>query len=1430
MLKRNAQGPQGSKDGDGGFGMSTPDDKPSRATAAQMASRKIKDVRKRRAPTPSGGASDTASFNPFASAAPAAPAPPSAGFTFGQSQSFPGASSTPAPNQGGMFSSGANGQSGFSFGSNPTSFGSPPPSNPFSVNTSFGGNSQPSTNGFSFGGFNAGGQASQSFPGFGAQQNTSTPTKPGMFGQQTAQGTASPADDSMQTSPDAKPKSMFASQPAVGGTPPTNPFANLSGQGVSNPFAPPKATTTDQTASKSAEAPAFKPLFGATPAASKPSEGDKDKPAVNIFAPKTTTTDETASKPAEAPAFKPLFGATPAASKPSEGDKDKPAVNIFAPKTTTTVETASKPAETSPFKPLFGAAASNPSEGEKEKPAVSNPFANLSTQASNNTNLFGAKTPTEETPAKPAEATKPFGSLFGSTTASKPSEPAGNLFAPKPAGDGSAPSNPFANLSGQSSLSNLSSPKVTGSEESAGKSAAATPFKSLFGAPAASKPAEAEKEQTSQPAFGNLFAPKPAADNAAAKPAEETPFKPMFGVSATPKPSEAEKEKPATSGIFAPKSTDGEQTPAKPAAVQPFGSLFGASPALSKPADEQTTPAKPSNPFANLSGQTPAGNPFAPKPVTTEQNEQTAKKPETTPFKSLFGSNAVSKPAEKEQSGADNNVTVNGEKKALNNLASPVKQSANSLTSSSFAPSSVTASGVPSSHSKANASTSSLPGTSASTSSSSPNILPPDILSATLDFSNPDSLLPRPNIPVTFDLPDLDENMPSGIKDSEWDRKSVNKLVFCRYLTESFKAEIAKIDPQTDCPDDIIMLYAEMRRQMGVPIGSSELIEHEIIFGTMRPNPDYVEDAAPATATTAPKASAPVTATAARPTASVAPAASPQPVKGDTSNTVNAFARSFSSPAPAPVSAATGSSVTSSASAATFPAPATTSSTTPAIFASASGLAPTPATPSLFAAPSSTRSSLAPSSSDSQKPTSMPSAPKIDGSGFRPSAQAIADAQKTKGKAEESDSSDSEDEEQAALRAKLAAAPKMRTVYVPGQGFKNVPDDDSASAPAPAAPAPAASPAPASSLFGAAAKPAASSSLFGAPSTGANSSESSLASTPAAASPAPTSSLFGTAANPPASSSLFGVPASRSSSAGSSVFGTAPPMTSSTSSIFDGSTQPVPATQNIFGGLKPTSPKRKASADDSDSEDDSPAKKSKPSPPSAPTSGSLFGRVSTPTPSATGQNFTWQPNTPIQFGNSQPANGQNSETTAAAPATSSAPAASPAPTSSLFGAPAMATPSAPTSSLFGGPAAATPSAASQPATATVDGSADDEEGEPGEIFDLAQSNGGEEEETVVFEEKCRAFKLTTGWTSQANGPVRLLKHPVTGRARIVVRAEPSGNVVLNTLLKKELVYSMTTNSVQLMVPVEGGTASQWAIRVKREKLNEFFNLVQEIKN
>ncbi|KAJ5769834.1 uncharacterized protein N7511_001885 [Penicillium nucicola] len=1315
MLKRNAQGPQGSKDGDGGFGMGTPDDKPSRATAAQLASRKIKDVRKRRAPTPSGGASDTGSFNPFASTAPAAPAasaPSSAGFTFGQqSQSFPGASAAPAPTQSGMFSSGANGSSGFSFGSGPTSFGSPPPSNPFSVSTSFGGNTQPSTNGFSFGGFNAGGQGSQSFPGFGAQQNTSTPTKSGMFGQQTA---ASPADDSMQTSPDAKPKSMFASQPAVGGTAPTNPFATLSGQGASN-----------------------------------------------IFAPKTTTTEGTASKPAEAPAFKPLFGA--AASNPSTGEKETPAVNIFAPKTTTTAETATKPAETPAFKPLFGAAASNSSQGEKEKPTASNPFANISAQASTSTNLFGGKTPTEETPAKPTEAAKPFGSLFGATTTPKASEPVGNLFASKPAGDGLAPSNPFANLSGQSSLSGLSSPKVNGSE-SAAKPVAESPFKSMFGAPATSKPADAEKEKPSQSAFGNMFAPKPAADTAD-RPAEQTPF--TFGASATPKPSEGEKEKPASSNLFA----------SKPAATPSFGSLFGASSSLSKPEEGQTTPVKPSNPFANLSGQTPAGNPFAPKSVSSEQTS--AETPEPSPFKSLFGSSSVAKPVTKE-TGVEGNDTVNAEKKTPNNTG-PVSQN---TTSAPAAPSSVTASGVPSSSSsKQSASTSCLPGTptsifpSSSSSSSSlpPYILPPDILSAPLDFSNPDSLLPKPDTPVTSDLPDLNADMPLG--HSQWgDHKRINNLVYCRYMTHAFKAEIAKLDPEQDCPDDIIMLYAEMRRNIGVPIGSSDLIEHELTFGSIRPDPTHPEniksaaeraaaasaqDAAPVTATTTSQTGSSVAATAAQDAApvtatttsragspvaaSTAPPAMPQPVN-DTSSTVDAFARSFSSPVPATAPTATASTSATpamsasvnglastpattsapsfgaggfrpSASAAAFTAPTATSSTsaTPAISASANGLAPTPATAS---------------------------APSFGAGGFRPSAQALADSQKISEMpndpmSENSDSevSDSEDEDDLAFKAKVAAQSKMRTIYVPGEGFKTVPADEAAPA-APAASTVSAAPAPAS------APPA---------------------------SPAPSSSL------------LFGVPASGDSSAGSSIFGNAP--SSSTSSIFGGSTKPVPSTQNIFGGLKPTSPKRKA--DDSDSEDDSPAKKPKPSPPSAPTAppaGSLFGRISAPPPSSTGQNLTWKPNTPIQFGNSQPANG--------------APAATPAP------------------------------AAPQLATAA----ADDEEGEPGEIFDLAQGNGGEEDETVVFEEKCRAFKLTTGWTSQATGPVRLLKHPVTGRARIVIRAEPSGNVVLNTLLKKELVYSMTTNSVQLMVPVEGGKATQWAVRVKREKLNEFFNLVQEIKN
>ncbi|KAJ5700707.1 hypothetical protein N7536_003720 [Penicillium majusculum] len=1389
MLKRGAQGPQGSKEDEGAFGMaSTPDEKPHRATAAQLASRKIKDVRKRRAPTPTtgGGAPDAASLNPFASAAPAAaPAPTqSTGFTFGQtqSQSFPGANS--GPSQGGIFSSGTNGQAGgqaggqasFSFGAGPTSFGSAPPSNPFAVSTSFGGSTQSSTNGFSFGGFNAGNQSTPSFGGFGAQQNTSTPAKPVLFGQSAAHMT-SPADDSMQTSPDTKPKggSMFSPKLPAGPSALGNPFSNLSGENApSNPFAP-----------------------------------------------KTIATEKPADKPAETQPFKPLFGSTPAASKPVDA----------------------------------------------EKPTASNPFANLSGQApTSSTNLFAPKTTAaEQTPAKPAEAAKPFGALFGSTPSAQPSGPASNLFAPKPAAEEPKASNPFANLSASSSFGALSSPKVTGTESSV-KSSEAQPFNSMFGTPTASKGLEAGKEQSATPAFGSMFSPKPAAESAAATPAADQPFKSMFGTPAVSKVSEATKEQTATpafggmfspkpvaestpakpsedkpfkpmfgtpvaekeqlpaSGVFAPKVTSEEQTPL-PAKVSPFGSMFGASPAPSpapsKLGEEKTTQPTPSNPFANLSGQNAFGNPFAPKPTEPAATLQ-------APSTSLFGASTAV------DNNKDNNIGgLNG------SLTSPFtagpKVSSESPTEGATKPATPHVSFAQSPRDHKISSCLPVPSSSSLPSSSSTSTV-----SNTFTASNPDSLFPRPDHPVSIDYPvsteDFDEMplkrlFPEKNRDQLRDR--ANLLMKIGVLTESFKREIAKCDPMTDDIDEVLILYAELRRELGVPVGSINP-EEEAKRAAINER-DAAEEAADGNAP--PRIPTPPTSV---PPAldNRRPAPSTKVSGGSTSGgstTSSKFAQSFSAPAPAP---ATTSAGTSSASIAGPSSPAAAPvATAPIARAEPPTASPaaTPAAPPAVEAPKFGGAATSTAAPAFQMPKFGDTATSAAAPAFKipnfgapatganflaqfksKSDSTMADA-KAKRKAEEFDSDEEDEaewerkdeERQRAKRAEIEAAAKKRAVFVPGEGFKFVDDDtapqnvkDPATSAAPATPPQDDSAGTNNStpnIFPPFVSPStASTKANGTPSVSSSNFQPRF---PKSSSPqsSEVSTFSGTATRSPADGAPFG----GKPGAPPSLFGAGAPSSSISSSVFGTSSKPVPASQNIFGGLKPTSPKRKASADESDDDDDSPAKKPKSSQTifggSNPASQNIFGAP--------------KPTSPKRKASVDESNNHDDS-----PAKKTKPSPPPPAGASMFGRVSTA-PLAPSINSSAQPVMSTPSTATE-----------DEEGEPGEIFDLTKGNGGEEEETVMFEDKSRVFKLEDKWLAKGTGPVRVLKHPVTGRARIVARAEPSGNVTLNILLKKEFDYKLTTNSVQFLVPNETGTLTHWAVRVKGERLREFHQLVNDIKN
>ncbi|KAE8417705.1 hypothetical protein BDV36DRAFT_256199 [Aspergillus pseudocaelatus] len=533
MSKRSAQGPQGDKDSNlFDFNMnSTPDEKPQRATAAQMAQRKIKDVRRRGRPNtaaPSATASFGGPFNsldPNTVSTPSAPQPISNGFTFGQSQSFPGASSNPSqPTQNGStpfsFGSGGSNSSSFNFSSSFGGSGSTA-SNPFASMTT--GSTNQSSDGGSFSGFKgnmfnippAGSSAPAQQPlpsgglfGTGSQQNNTTG---GLFGSSTTNGSSGqPA-----TTAPATTGSIFGQNSASSIAPSTNIFSQSASNkpspfGQSTAFGESMQTSPD---AKNNGAQSKQPIFGggASQSGFGTSTNFASPGAGSMFGGST-------SKPAETP--KPLFGA-----KPTE--QSTPSTSLFG----ATTQPSSTPAPASstsaassttaaPSPSIFGAPSS-------AKPATSfqNPFQS--------TNLFGTPASSTAAPAledkekqekKPEEAQPKTGfqftaspggpSLFSkSASSAAPSAPSSGLFQPPSTGSLFAPK--------PSAEQNISS-----AEQDKPKAAEGNPFSSLFTPKPATpaKPAVEQKPSTEQKplpssanAFGNLFAPKPSTPSEGSK-------------------------------------------------------------------------------------------------------------------------------------------------------------------------------------------------------------------------------------------------------------------------------------------------------------------------------------------------------------------------------------------------------------------------------------------------------------------------------------------------------------------------------------------------------------------------------------------------------------------------------------------------------------------------------------------------------------------------------------------------------------------------------------------------------------------------------------------------------------------------------------------------------------------------------------------------
>lgn len=113
---------------------------------------------------------------------------------------------------------------------------------------------------------------------------------------------------------------------------------------------------------------------------------------------------------------------------------------------------------------------------------------------------------------------------------------------------------------------------------------------------------------------------------------------------------------------------------------------------------------------------------------------------------------------------------------------------------------------------------------------------------------------------------------------------------------------------------------------------------------------------------------------------------------------------------------------------------------------------------------------------------------------------------------------------------------------------------------------------------------------------------------------------------------------------------------------------------------------------------------------------------------------------------------------------------------------------------------------------------------------LMSSNNGEENEDVIFDAKAiisRVFKedelaanpkRTKGWNNMGTGIMKLLKDKTSGKTRIVFRAEPGANVILNTRLipggaYKALPVGKTGGAITFPVATDEGMQS-WMIRVK----------------
>ncbi|KAL2002798.1 hypothetical protein VTN02DRAFT_5900 [Thermoascus thermophilus] len=1524
MSKRTAQGPQGNRDAGINFNMSsTPDDKPQRATAAQMANRKIKQISSRRRTAPAAASTTQQQFSPFNSLEPntfsntSATQPGGAmnGFTFGQSQSFPGAGSNPGqPMQNGTpFSFGSGGSaSTFNFS---TSFDSSSSvNNPFANMGGSGTNQTSGETGFT--GF----QGSMfNIPPSGNQvQNQPFTPSTGLFGSQPQQTPSGSVFGGFGGNTPATSGPLFQFSPATPAstgnifgqttTQTAAPASNLFGQmTVETPSLFGQSTTFDGT-------PQNQNLFGADADSMQTSpDGKKDAttPRSSIFG-NTSTSQSFGNSTFSTLGQKPLFGITTTDNNTTFSTSQIPSQPLFGPKlaepsTHTTTAGSS----------LFGRVTQPDASSQTAlATGAATPATTAAASTSATASLFGTMTPTTSgtTFQNPFQTSNLFASASKPSTQPAPASTpfgASNLFAPKPAQDtqeaeqkpsdttGAVESNKAEDVA---KLATPGTPLFSKADDNAATPTAQTPSSTtLFG----NKPTFSAPQQ---PSSTNLFAPKPASTPAqdASQPIQGNPF----------------------SGLFALKpSTPAASTPEKP-------------PIFQAPA--------------------PSTNLFTPKTTTAEAGGATQTTQETSGSKFSFEAAATAGETAKQTTSTTSSTSLFASPKPA-----PIINGQDALKTDK----------KPSETDKAV--------TTVSTTEADKTLAPKAPFGARGPRGLPANLSKglRDDVELLYRVRMLNECFQRKISelDPSKDDFDVVVLFYMRVRetigapTGGFRTTTSKRKVREDEAD---------RAEAGTPLQKKTKPAEPASAATTPNGPaaaGKTDKAAPTpnpfSSTTFKPFETTPTSTPSNKRKAVEDEETPtgravesgkRARNEEESATANIFASSFSS-SKDPDSAKKEStpqtpslfkpSTSDSSKATASPAVSTPTLFKPTFTAaeskeSASTSSPATSTPlfkpaaessgtSVNGTPAKSPFTFKPPTAD--KSTASPAKPAFEvpkfGGGavttnffsqFKAQAEKDAEKEKLKRKAEEFDSDEDDEaewerkdaEERRRKREKLESFAKKRSVFVPGKGF--VFEDEAEEAPADK---PSVSAAPSASTTGSSIfsnaetkSPAKSNNPFSNLSATTSEAdkdnhdetestdrddqkddeskdreESSIeeagdeAEQKASTGDGEESSDDGDITKALEKKSKEAAAAKKAASdvesAEESGAATAGGRSLFDRIQYDQDGKPKREAQeaeekkdsgnpfaSIFGNTKfasfngtpspstftPTS-RPSSSHDNATPSTLSPSvnttgglfTSSKP-----PASGSTSGSIFAPSKPGVTSDNTWNPNSPIRFGTTTAATPPSSTSTAKPDASSASPAAgSSKPFSTLFGGQTGSTSQTTASGSqqtglgfnFGAPAqpaasnlapstgvSADASRSTTPGVTSDTGADESGDGDaaPNDPqLNLAQSRAGEEEEDIVMETRARALKLVpgAGWESQGVGVLRILKHQKTSRSRVILRADPSGKVVLNASLMKQIKYTASGNNVQFLVPKAEGAPEQWALRVKKEEVSRLVTTMEESK-